>query len=188
LIVEANKSYNKDVKENFIKFGYWELRSGDKSWKTEDTIFSGDPVTYNTDAFDIAISNDRGTTPEDLTNYMVKIKIGTPATRTQQLARLKTAGIINLRNDRYVLDTRGLYLASAGKLQDNIMIGGNKVKLDNILLYHQQEIKKAKTVKELEKIVNGFPIFDRSEFSKLISKKAKEMVQEESDLAYLESF
>lgn len=165
--------------ENFIQTGNWVLEADGFKTTTEDIWLAGDKREYLEDDFDILVA-DRGISPEDLTKKLITKQIGTPATRTSQLSRLKNSGIISLINNRYIIDTRGLYFVSATKIleeNDSPMI------LDQI-----KKVKASNSVDEIANLINDFIMMDREYFAAEIEKRAEKLVEAESDLSYLESF
>lgn len=180
LVIDAHSSFEKDT--DFLIEGNWILKSGEKELISEtDFLISGDEIKYTDDQFDIRLGEKRGITPESLTVYLTKNKIGTPATRTAQLARLKNAGMITLQNDRYVLDQRALYLVSAHKV------------LDELQLLEQYDlaigiVAESKDAKEISQVINDYQIVDRDFYAEWIKKFGDAYVEAEDDLAYLEEF
>lgn len=177
LIKNAEVSFNKG--ENFIQAGEWVLQSGDQEWKTDGIWIAGDKMKYSHEEFDITVA-DRGISPEDLTMFLIKNDIGTPATRTAQLNRLKNAGIIQLVGDRYLVDSRGLYFVSATQLLEEKDI---PLVLDQIKL-----LKEASTIEQMKDLINDFVLIDRDKFAEEIKIRGKSLIEAESDLAYLEGF
>lgn len=177
LIKNAEVSFNKG--ESFIQAGEWVLQSGDEEWKTDGIWIAGDKMKYSHEEFDITVA-DRGITPEDLTVFLINNNIGTPATRTAQLNRLKNAGIIQLVGERYLVDSRGLYFVSATQLLEEKDI---PLVLDQIEL-----LKKASTIEQMKDLINDFILIDRDKFAEEIKIRGKSLIEAESDLAYLEGF
>lgn len=178
-ILQMIKNAEESKDESFIQAGEWILQSGDEKWVTEGLWIAGDKKKFTDDEFDIVIAN-RGISPENLTEKLITNHIGTPATRTAQLSRLKNAGVIQLVKDRYLVDTRGLYFVSATQLleEKDIPLVLNQIEL----------VKKATTVNELVDIINDIILIDRDKFGDEIKVRAEELIEAESDLAYLDSF
>jgi len=111
LIKESTEAYNQGV--NFIQNGNWVLKAGDTIIsKIEGINFADLPHRYDNNTMDIKVRY-RGRKKEELTDYLIKNNIGTPATRTSMLRELKEAGIVSKQDDIYQLDTRGLIFASS---------------------------------------------------------------------------
>lgn len=180
LVKDSEIAFNKEPKENFIRTGKWVLTAGELTISEDDTIFAGESDEYTHDQFDLRIGKKRGISPEKITIFLEKKKIGTPATRTSQLARLKNSGIVSLRHDHYVLDNRGLYIVAMGK-----SLKKNKVP-DTIDL--QKKIREAKNTDEIAEIVNTYHIMNKEIIKPEVIKEADKLIDAEHDLAFLETF
>lgn len=176
LVKQAEKSY---PKENFIQDGEWVLKSGKFEAREDGLLIAGEQAKFSDKEFDIEIAK-RGITPERLTNYLTTERIGTPATRTAELSRLKQAGIISLKEGRYILDQRGLYLVATLRVLEE----------ENVPTAKQLTVKirKAKNVKQMVAIINKFKLIPRDYLKNRISEEARLLVRAESDLTYLDSF
>lgn len=170
--------------ELFIQIGKWVLEAGKtldgkKIWKQEsDGIWiAGDPQKYSDKEFDIKLG-ERGLSPEELTVYLIDNEIGTPATRTAQLSRLRNAGVVNLKKDKYLIDSRGLYFTAATIVFDTKEI---PTILDQI-----KKVRQVESVTEIVDLINDFVLLPRKQFAKEIEMAGKKLVEAESDFGFLE--
>jgi hypothetical protein len=169
-------------------------------------------VVYTDDQFDIDINRD-GRKPDELLNLMIEEEIGTPATRTQLLTRLKSAGVISLRNGRYRLDRRGIYFVAFynylhPKAPEEIEVDVGEpapvdtteepertVKARNKELFALDDpnLDNKAFLQQLQQIVRGFKGIKGSpeitgSIKDEIRKEVKRLMEVEEDLARLESF
>lgn len=177
LVKQAEIAFIKQ--ENFIQDGDWILESGDRILRTEGDLIAGEPDKYTDDIFDVIVTA-RGITPLKLTNYLTKKNIGTPATRTSEMSKLKSAGILTLKDDRYILDKKGLYLVATLRVIEEEDVP--------TALELQEQIREATKIAEFEKIVNDYVLLDREYLAKRIKEEAESLVEAEADLSFLDSF
>jgi hypothetical protein len=168
-------------KENFVKNGYWELKSGDLRLKRDDTILASESQKYSPRLFDIVIHK-RTVNEEDMLKFLIDENIGTPATRTAQLERLRNSGVLAVKEGNYVIDRRGYY-----------MIAGHQVYVNNKLGLVKELLNKANKVEDndfesLNKLVNQFEFIDKLKLIRETKNNAKKLIGAEHDLTYLESF
>lgn len=182
-ILEIIDTANKTKDQDFANDGVWLLKSGDTilSKSKPNVVFAGEPNKYTEDQFDIRIGKDRGIPPEEFISFLSDNKIGTPATRTHQLSRLKNAGVLSLVNDRYVLDARGLFIASIKQVYD-AALGENYFRLQ------MDAIQTAESPAKIAKIVNDYKSLKVDFFKKWIKQLGTVYVEAEDDLAELESY
>lgn len=182
MIKNAEKAYKRG--DLFIQIGKWVLDAGKtldgkKIWKqeTEGIWIAGDPKKYSDKEFDIKLG-ERGISPEELTVYLIKNEIGTPATRTAQLSRLRNAGVINLKKDKYLVDSRGLYFAAATIVFD--------AKVIPTIIDQIKQVRLAKSPKEIVELINDFILLPRKQFGKEIKVTGKKLIEAEADFGFLE--
>ncbi len=164
--------------ENYIKDGFWRLYYGnDVIAKVEGRVFGKNSFIYSDDQLDIDVKK-QGKTPQELTEFVIKNNINTPATRTLQLAELKQSGVVSLVNGVYQLDKRGITMKAAHTWNGKNSFDGIKLK---------QKIRKAKSVDELTKIISGIQPIDRGIAIDEISIIAQDLIEAQDDLSDLEA-
>ncbi len=164
---------------NYIKKGTWKLKSDNQVIAQESGFtYGNDPMYYSEDQFDIKIRRE-GRTPAILIKYLNENNISTPATRTAQLAELKQAGIITLIDKHYVVDKKGIAFKAAYDYYTEYSF--NAIDLNN-------RIKQAKTLDEVQLILDEIEPMSREETRRIIKQKANSLIEAQDDLAELEEF
>jgi hypothetical protein len=179
IVYEAEKA--SDRKENYVKSGYWELRSGDLVLQKKDTVLASESQSYKPKLFDIVIHK-KTLDENEMLDFLIENNIGKPSTRSAQIERLRNAGILTFRDGNYIIDRRGYYMVAAHNVMEKEQVPFVKDLLGEI------DQVKDKDFIGLNQIVNKFEFIDRKKLAKETAIEAKTLIEAEHDLTYLESF
>jgi len=150
-----------------MKVKYWKLP------ETEEEYFDED--------FDI-ITDSEGMTPSEINKFVEENEIGTPATRYNQFAELKEAGIVKKVGDHYIIDKRGLILAATYEYyQENTW---SVISLKKQL----KQLNKVEPMIELLAFIQPITKKDKEAAQQIIKNKADKLIKAEKTLATLEGF
>ena len=179
IVYEAEKA--SDRKENYVKSGYWELKSGTLALRKKDTILASEEDNYTPNLFDIEIKK-KTLDENEMLAWLVDNNVGTPATRSAQIERLRNAGIIVFREGNYVIDRRGYYMVAAHNVmtREEVPLVKDLLKQVDDVVYNDYN--------SLNQIVNSFRFINRQTLAGETAKEAKKLIEAEHDLTYLESF
>ena len=166
---------------NFIKHGNWVVYvNQEEILRKESTKTILIPDRYNKHQFDVVVDRE-GKSDLQITEFLHKNQIGTPATRMVLLAELKQSGITKKVNERFVVDSRGVIMAAAydyminhGELFDAVELG--------------KRCYAAKTIDEIELILTEIIPTNAEKLTNEIREFAKPRIEAQKDLATLDTF
>jgi len=182
IIKEGNKAIQEG--NNYLMSGLWELQIGKDviAKSTPMKIFADERKEFSGSEVDLTVRQ-VGITPDRLTNYLIQSDIGTPATRTQLLEELESAGIVTLQLEGkekiYRLDQRGIYMASAfDYLKDHP---------ESRITELGRRVKNAKSLDEVISIWKEYKPVNKIELQKFIKIQSQKYLEIERDLALIEA-
>jgi hypothetical protein len=133
---------------------------------------------------------ENGMTRTQMMEFLISNEIGKPATRSAQLARLAEAGVvIKGKDDLYILDARGIILASAYQvLQEK---DGLTVPMQAKMGLIERQMKPETTQESIQKmadVVNEFQFISEADFTKALKEKAILNLEKAEDLSQLDVY
>jgi hypothetical protein len=165
--------------KNFILKGNWIVSvNKEKVLVKPDTKTVLIPDKYSSDQFDVRVNRD-GRSDDAITEFMQTNQIGTPATRMVLLANMKEAGILTKINNRYVLDARGIVLASTYQHFEGKTFNASDL---------AAKINTAEDIDEIEAILSEIKPIPRESTIKSIKEMADPRIEAQKDIAVLDTF
>lgn len=156
-----------------------------------DILFQGEQREFESKELEIRLG-DRGIPIEGLSDFIIDENLVTPATRTKVLEELRNFGILIQRQDRYVIDKRGLMMYAVDEFYSGERVSENRKGIPFERSHSlKSEINETESISEIDLIGLKFDMLsnrDKIELKAYLKKWVPELLEIEEDLVELDSF